>query len=98
MARGPHETRTQEIARLHRERLPEEQAKEERSQAREQKRKATTLKLQKLRDRGLEVRSVGACQLLTVKQLQVQLAIRVVLDKVDVKRTGKRGDLLAALQ
>ena len=55
-------------------------------------------KLHGLRDRGLEVRSVGACQLLTVKQLQVQLAIRVVLDKLKVKRTGTRPELLATLQ
>ena len=99
MARQPHETRTQEIARLHRKRLPEEQAKEKCSQqVREQKKKETNKsKLHKLRDRGLEVRSVGVCQLLTLKQLQVQLAIRAVLDKVAVKRTGKRMELLAAL-
>ena len=53
--------------------------------------------LMTMRAEGKEVRHVGAIKLLTGPQITKQLAMRAILDKATVKRTGVKAELVKAL-
>jgi hypothetical protein len=88
-ARARIETARKEAARLHEERLPALRANEQQFRVSEAKKAAVRAAFEQMRAEGKEVRCVGAIELLTAKQVQVQLALRWSLDGLTVKRSGK---------
>ena len=92
------ETEHKESARLHEERLPALRANEQKFRVAEEKKAAVLTAFRKMREEGREVRCVGAMELLTAKQVQVQLALRHFLDGLSVRRSGKDGELRPLLE